>query len=610
MIKRAGIVALLLLVLVGAGIIALPYLLSSETIRKEVSNRLAELTGRTVVLNGASSVSIYPYLQIEFSDVTVSNVASGQGSPLVEMDRLQTRLRLWPILFGRTEVAKFVLIRPRFDLHTTRTGENNWTLSRGLLVKYIDDIRSGGPQVEPPFSISSISIVDGILRYQNDLRRRVTSATSLTLDVDWPSAGGRITIDGNGVWNGEVIDLTAEVFDPARLVIGEQTALNFNLRSKPVNWEYEGSATAQAGFLLDGKITAETPSLRRLLEWTGYPIAAGSSVGAVSISADAVFKPGSARFQNAELMLGSNTGSGVVQLDLPESGKPAISGTLAYDLLDLTEFVPPMPQDGRSVLPDVNTDLSALHDFDLDLRMSATAAKIGTVELANMAATVRMHDARATFDIGDAEVFGGNIQSTFTLRDRDGFPAADLKLRLSNIQLEQFGDLVSKSSTKLIGPGSVSVDVETWGKSRWTWLDRLEGTATIEASSGRVEGLDLAKIAEDAASGPVVDANKVFANGTNFNRLSIGMRISKGTAYLRDTKLEGDEFAAVLHGRTNLHWRSLALNGTVMLLKPGEGDDNPPPVVEAQIPFLIGGTLNSPLIAPDQLRLRPNPKGT
>ena len=51
----------------------------------------------------------------------------------------------------------------------------------------------------------------------------------------------------------------------------------------------------------------------------------------------------------------------------------------------------------------------------MDLRVSARQASLGSIVLADVAATARIDETLAAFDISDASVFGGDIQAGLRL---------------------------------------------------------------------------------------------------------------------------------------------------------------------------------------------------
>ncbi|OWK21955.1 hypothetical protein AJ88_13350 [Mesorhizobium amorphae CCBAU 01583] len=128
------------------------------------------------------------------------------------------------------------------------------------------------------------------------------------------------------------------------------------------------------------------------------------------------------------MALDNNPGMGVLDFSFGES-LPVISGTLAFDTLDLRSFLSaftPLAPTGEAGPGEINTSFA--DKINLDLRLSAAHATAGPVQLADVAATAQVKNGLAVFDISDASAFGGNIQaacvstaSPKARRSRSGF---------------------------------------------------------------------------------------------------------------------------------------------------------------------------------------------
>ncbi len=603
--KRSVIFVGAVLALIAAALASLPLLLSSEPIKQQAIKRLTQLTGRTAVIKGASSVSIFPYLQIKFSDVDILDSNPAASHPLVSMDRLETRLELLPLLFGHSEFSKFRLIRPRFNLHENRFGSRNWQFRTGDIATYLQQLEFKISGLDQAVKLGSFTLIDGIVRYQNDRTRKVLTATAINLTATWPEIDGRLILSGTAVWNGEVVEYDADISDPRKLIEGKESPISASMTSRPVNWSFSGKGDTRAGLYLEGEFSVRSASVRRLFEWTNQEISAGNSLGALTIDADLVSKPGSLQFQNARLSLDGNDATGIFELNFPGNGKPpAIVGTLAYDVFDVSRYFKRVVVAKRaSAVQSNGIDFTLLREFDLDLRISANTAKLAKLEISNMAATAQVRDGRATVDIGAGTIFGGVLQGQLIAEQINSAPHGELKASFSAISLAALSRYFSSDGMKLSGPGSATIDVKSFGRSQESLIKNMNGRAEISAQNGRVDGLDLAQLVEDAPNEIILDANKVLAKGTDFDSLELKLEIANGIAFLDEAGLVGQRIGAILQGRTDLFTESLVLNGKVLLFSQSSLSADGSKPIETEIPFLIGGTLAYPLIAPDFLRI-------
>jgi AsmA protein len=106
--KRLGI-ALLVLVAAGAGVLlAASSLNSSDSVRRQALNEIRSVTGLDPTLRGPVTVSLFPSGSVSFEDVMLGSAKR----PALTAERLTARLRFFPLLIGRVEIADVSMERP------------------------------------------------------------------------------------------------------------------------------------------------------------------------------------------------------------------------------------------------------------------------------------------------------------------------------------------------------------------------------------------------------------------------------------------------------------------------------------------------------------------
>ncbi len=119
----------IVIVVFGVAILAaavIPNLISADYFKQRIADRIAEITGRAVTLNGDSSLSIYPHLSVSVGDLTIANREGMGDDPFIAADSVTTRLRVLPLLIGRVELDEFDLGQPRIHLVVDEKGNTNW----------------------------------------------------------------------------------------------------------------------------------------------------------------------------------------------------------------------------------------------------------------------------------------------------------------------------------------------------------------------------------------------------------------------------------------------------------------------------------------------------
>ncbi len=122
-LKRLGIV---LLAVIAAGLAVLTtagYLISADAVRQQVVGEIRAVTGLEPVLRGKASVSLFPTGSVSFADVVLGDA----GQPALTAERLTARLRFFPLLIGRVEIADVSLDHPSIAVELLPNGQSNWS---------------------------------------------------------------------------------------------------------------------------------------------------------------------------------------------------------------------------------------------------------------------------------------------------------------------------------------------------------------------------------------------------------------------------------------------------------------------------------------------------
>ena len=111
-LKRLGF-ALLAVVAVGGALLAAgSVLLSAETVRQQALSEIRSVTGLDPILRGPAEVSLFPNGSVSFADVALGDAKN----PALTAERLTARLRFFPLLIGRVEIADVSLERPHIAI--------------------------------------------------------------------------------------------------------------------------------------------------------------------------------------------------------------------------------------------------------------------------------------------------------------------------------------------------------------------------------------------------------------------------------------------------------------------------------------------------------------
>ncbi|MEO1397328.1 MAG: AsmA family protein [Pseudomonadota bacterium] len=597
--KRSAQIFLLIAALCAAVVVAVPLVMSSETVKSRIEMQLSDVTGRRVRLSGDSSLSFSPYLGVIYSNVTIGPSDDG-SEPLVRIDEMRAQLGIFSVLWGEARLSKVNLVRPRLTLKREASGRPNWLPVSGRLRALLSrkDLSDADP-----FPLGQLTITEGIITLNNEpqpaslssgARSTETTAVSELTAVNgtliWPELAREAKIEFEAVWRGEVVKVDAQADTPFNLLTGQQSMVQVAVNANPVKFTYEGVADGDAVSMLEGAMTLQTPSLRRLAGWLNRTEDIAERLGEISLSGKLLKQNEQVSLTEATVLVDGDTGTGRLQLVDGPDRNLAISGTLAFDTLTLpawSNFFRAGDTEGTIR----RLDFSFLNTIDLDLRLSAQNARSNGLTIQNLAATLLVSKGSASMDIGSAEALDGVFSGVFSVEA--GEPNQFLlEANFQQVDLPALTALLGQNNLSVRATGDARLRFKSQATAPREFLQKLSGEGTITARDGVLDGVDLS-LAQAVGQGGS-DATTIFSGTTPFDALQVGFFVSDGIVYLRNTSLENANLGATLSGKADLIRRSIALRGDVRSTEavPAGVEDAP------SHPFFIGGVAESPLYAP------------
>jgi AsmA protein len=120
-LKRLAIAAAALIAVVLISVIGVSTLLPAASVRDAVKAEIRGVTGLDPALGDDISLSLFPSGSVRFRNVVLANQPGGE--PAVSADELIARLRYFPLLAGRIQIADVTLVRPTIKVAFSAAGE-------------------------------------------------------------------------------------------------------------------------------------------------------------------------------------------------------------------------------------------------------------------------------------------------------------------------------------------------------------------------------------------------------------------------------------------------------------------------------------------------------
>ncbi len=581
--KRLGII-LLAAVAIGCGmLVAAGYLISADTVRQQVLSEIHAATGLSPILRGEASVSLFPTGSVSFADVALGDAKR----PALTAERLTARLRFFPLLMGRVEIADVALERPTIAIDLEPNGASNWS---GLIEALARSQQKGAPR---PAAFSEMRIRNGTVLVRNKENKIDETLSDVTLSLAWPSISKSFGASGRFVWHDEPMDVTLTLGDFPAALAGNRTGVKLRIAGSPIKAAFEGAISVKPTLKVEGTLAADAASMRNTLIWVGQKPLPGGGFGRVAIKAQANVMGGTIGLTGVNLELDGNTAEGV--LTFATDGRQTLQGTLASDTLDLTPYVSTIRllTTNQHDWNDGRITLDGFSGVDLDLRLSAAKVVVSNAKLGRTAIGANMRGGHLVVTVGEAQAYGGVIKGSLTLANLNSGVDVKSQLQFTDVDLENcLGQLFGLH--RLEGKGNISFAVEGSGNSVLAVTQTLNGTASLSGQNGALLGLNVEQLLRRLERRPLSGGGEFRSGRTPFDKIAVALKINQGIVTVDDVKIEGSAVRLALAGSASIPERELDLKGTAALVSSSKSE-----TVSFELPFIVQGSWDDPIMLPD-----------
>ena len=582
-IKRLGFIAAALAA-VGIGILViLPFLVSADAVREAVKAEIRAVTGLDPVLRGAASVSLFPTGSVSFDDVSLGD--NRTGAPALTAERVVARLRFFPFLAGRIEIADVSLVRPTIAIVFNADRSSNWSGHIDTLAQNLK------PSPGRTASFSEIRIEDGTVILRDQAYRVVETLSNVEFSLAWPAISKSFAATGRFAWHDEPIDATFSFTDFVAALHGDKSGLKVRLGGAPFKFAFDGYISYRPTLKMEGTLAADTASLRETLRWAGQQTPPGGGFERFALKAQANVVGGTIGLSGVNVELDGNSGEGVLTFD----GRQTLQGTLAAESLDLTPYVSTVRfltggERGWDMKP---IELDGLEGIDVDLRLSAARVTVANARLGRTGVVANLRGGDLSVTVGESQAFGGVLKGTFGLARSPAGAGFKAQLQFTNVDLEQcLGELFG--IRKLEGKGNLGFAIESSGGSVFDLTKALNGTAGLTSRKGAIAGLNVEQLLRRIERQPLSGGGEFRTGKTPYESLTVNLKITQGVANVDDVRMEGPAVGLALTGSASIPARELDLRGTASLLSNA---NSAAPAFE--LPFMVQGPWDDPIMLPD-----------
>ena len=511
LVVAAAVVAVLVVL-----VLAVPALIDWNRYRDDIAARIAEATGREVVIAGDVGLRLLPTPAFTAERLSVGNLPGAGEQPFATVDELAIRVALLPLLAGEVAVESLVLDRLVVNLVSLPEGGGNWTFTPEPSLGGDDPAPMPSPAADSGatagggLSIGTVVVRDGTVTYRSDdAEPLAVRGIDARVDADGPT--GPFKAKGSLAYGGAHLTFSGAL-DRVGADRGSTARLAVQVLEADARAEFSGLLTRlSAGPTLRGKLTAAAADLRRLAAVMGTPDAPLPAAADLKVEATLAADADQVAVSDLTVMLGETRASGAVTVGLGAVAK--VDARLAVASLDLDKWLalpspaarpgpalPSAPPPATTSLADTEpatatTAFSLPRDLFVDAAVAVEALSWRGAVIENARVEATLADGELVLNGATAQLPGGSVVSLAgVLAPEDGRPVFEGQAEARSDNLRALASWLGADVTAVPAGRLLRLDLSTDLSGAWPEVEarnldlRLDSTHATGALTARLDG--------------------------------------------------------------------------------------------------------------------------
>ncbi len=624
LIKWFFILGGVVVVVVVAAIILLPMFFDVQSYKPEIEKQVSEATGRPFNLDGDLNLSVFPWVGVSISDVTLGNPEGFQKKDFVKIKSFEARVKLMPLLSKEIEVKQFVLDGPEIYLEKRADGQANWMnigpKTAGTKKKEPQAVpgkkeeASTGSSDLPIKSlvVGEFAITNGHVYFNDQTAALTKEISDINLRLTDVSFERPIGLSFQASIDQKPVSLEGEI-GPIGKEPGQGT-LNFDLALKALNQlsvQVKGKLvdplTSQK---FDVALNIESFSPKQLMAALGqeFPVKTTDPavLDKVALSMKVNGDPTSISITDGLFSLDDSKLQFMAAVK--ELAKPDVSFKLELDKINLDRYLPPQAESKPDeVLPAEHPegtgeavpaekkeiDYEPLRKLVIEgeVRMGELIARGAKVE--NLEMKLVGKDGIFNLDPCKLDLYEGSLSTVGTLNVQGAKPKTTVTLKTRSLQV---GPLLRDSIQKDVLEGALESDIslKLEGDEPEMIKRTLNGKGDLSFKDGAVVGVDIADMVRNIKASFAGGEKLTEKPRTDFAELSVPFTLTNGLFNTLEAKLSSPLLRLTMAGDADLVKETLdfKVQPKVVGTLKGQGDAEERSGV--MVPVIVEGTFQKP----------------
>ncbi len=630
----------LVVVLIGVAL-ALPFVIPTETYKQQLTAEVERATGRQLSIQGPLKISLLPSVGLEAENVRFANAPGAAEPDMAKLKALEVELKVWPLLHGAVEVARFVLVEPEIHLEVAKDGRPNWQLgpkaTNATSPAPAGGGAAGGTSNLPisDIKLGDIRIQNGTLTYSDATSGAHERVDGVNLSLQLPDLESPLQANGALVYKNQTIKLNLKLDQPLKVIQGGSSPLQLAVDSTPAKFGFTGRVTSGAQPAAAGGLDLAVPSIRKLAAWLGQPLTfPGEGLQTLTLKGKLDGSPQRVALTDVAIGLDQIAAKGEVVADLG-GAVPKINGRLDLGAVDLNPYLPPpapagtqpaatgQPQPGGQQTGAGQTPAQAgpapagqqpspaaaagwsdepialppLGGADVAFELTLDKLRVRALELGRTVLALTLKGNTLDAALKQFDLYGGHGSGTLKVALQNGAPAISQQFKLDGLQALPFLTAAA-GFDRLEGTASTELALTTRGQTERQLVQNLNGKGLVTFADGAIVGINLAAMVRNAANA-FLNPEAGQTQKTDFTELGGTFTVKQGILANDDMHLQAPALRIGGRGTVDLPKRTLDYRIEPKAAKTLEGQGGQQEVAGLLVPVIIRGPWDHLTFTPD-----------
>ncbi len=610
-IKFLAVSVGVLLLLVLAIIVALPFIIDPNDYKPEITQAVKQHTGRNLTLKGDIKLSVFPWLGLELGETRLSNARGFGKKPFVSVKSVGIKVKLLPLLRSQVIVDKVILDGLQLNLARNRKGVTNWDdllqpkSVAGKTAPTAPAADASEKDTAIQVGIAGLDVRRGEIHWSDAMTGNAYHVRKLEMQTSNLALGKSTQLHvGFDAESGSPpiqtrVDLDSDVlFDPdtQRLKINK---LKLKAAGMTLTANIDGKKVIDAP-QFSGTLNLASFNAKKFLADIGSEFKTQDARALTRVSLGTQFSASTKHvfLKKLKLQMDDSAVTGAVSARFASA--PSFQFHLTLDDIDVDRYLPPASKATASratissaVAKRGKVRQQSTGQLQIPVELLRELKAKGVFKIKKMKAfgirstdigiPVKAGGGLITVGPSKARLYKGRYAGFFQMDVRKGAPRYRVNEKLTGVEV---GPLLKDADIfdKFSGRGNALAKLTARGLGIDDILNTLNGTAAFLLKNGRIKGLNLHKMVQDAKNiyaksrGKPVTAKAQANEEMEYAHTSGTLKVKNGVVSNHDLKLSAPYTRVTGKGTANLPRQQLNYRLQVTISEDGKKGGTTVPV--------------------------------